>query len=443
MPPSAPWRNASQHSNAADTSDTVSLGYANALLYSPGNTLSRNSLLKALRLCALALCLCAPPVQAQLLDFLYGSGPPDAARFGARMELGDIASARTWLDAGLDPEFVADRIGTGLMIGAATGNIALMELFIGRGAKPDRANAADETALMHAAWRGQLEAVKWLLGHGASINRAPMKWTALHYAVFAGHQEVVTYLLAQGANINARSTNGSSVLMMAIFEGHEQLARQLIAAGADTSIKNDNDDGALEWAFKYKRPGLARLVADQKTYAEAAQLPPSYWGEATRSVSPTEGQAMQAQAIATATPPPQRSAVSAQIDELVGVRATLVEKGMTSSVQKLDLRINQLRAAQERARLQAQRSPAPDTNADRDSVNKGILSSPQTSQIDELMRMHTTLAARGMTEAAGKLDTRIAALRMKRAKPDLEAPDGAVLRITAIRPTKTGAKPPQ
>jgi hypothetical protein len=309
-----------------------------------------------------------------------------------------------------------------------------MELFVERGANPNKTNAADEQALMHAAWRGQLDAVKWLLANGARINREPMKWTALHYAVFAGHEEVAAYLISQGANINARSTNGSSVLMMAVFEGHEALARRLIDQGADTSIKNDNDDGALEWAFKYKRPGIARLVADQKTYAEAAQMPQAYWGEVMRSVTPEEGRAMQAQAAVTGAPPPQRTALSAQIDELVNVRTTLAAKGMDSSVQKIDRRIEQLRAAQERARLQALRSPDPAKTA-------AAPTTAETSQIDALMGMRNTLAARGNSEAVAKLDTRIATLRMKRAKPDLDAPEGAVLRITAKRPASAGAKP--
>ena len=97
---------------------------------------------------ALTLFLCPGAAQAQLQLFglSFGGGLPDAARFGARMELGDIDSVRAWLDAGLDPDFSADRTGTGLMIAAAAGNIALMELLVGRGAKLDKTNAADEQA---------------------------------------------------------------------------------------------------------------------------------------------------------------------------------------------------------------------------------------------------------------------------------------------------------
>ncbi len=381
------------------------------------------------------------PAQAQLFGFGSG-GLPDAARFGTRMEIGDIAAAREWLDAGLSPDFVADRIGTGLMIGASTGNIPLMALFVARGANPNKTNAADETALMHAAWRGQLDAVQWLLANGARLNREPLKWTALHYAVFAGHEHVVAHLLERGADINARSTNGSTPLMMAAFEGHEKLAQQLLAKGADTGIKNENGDGALEWAFKYRRPGIARAVADGKTYAAAAALPQAYWGEVMRSVTAAEGrnlQALAAQAAAAGTPPPfavqqlqqqqqrrQRpQPLDFQIEDFEAVRATLAARGLSASVERLDKRILELRAAQARAREQEQRvaaAPGPGQGA------------AESGPIDAMLALRNTLAARGMSEAVDKLDRRIASLRAKRAKPDLDAPDDAVLRITARRP---------
>ena len=388
---------------------------------------------------ALTLFLCPGAAQAQLQLFglSFGGGLPDAARFGARMELGDIDSVRAWLDAGLDPDFSADRTGTGLMIAAAAGNIALMELLVGRGAKLDKTNAADEQALMHAAWQGRLAAVKWLVGRGASVNREPLKWTALHYAVFAGHEDVAAYLIEQGANINARSTNGSSVLMMAVFEGRAELAKRLIASGADTNVKNDKGDGALEWAFKYKHAEIARIVSDQETHAEAARMPQAYWGEAMRSVSAAQGQAMQAlaaQAVAAgSTPPQQRQPLASQIDDLMNVRATLAARGLTTSVEKIDRRIVELRAAQERARLQAQRPPAAAASRTPAPAPQAA-AGPGSEQIDALMSLRNTLAAKGMREAVAKLDLRIASLRAKRAKPDLDAPDGAVLLITATRP---------
>lgn len=195
---------------------------------------------------------------------------PDAARFGARVELGDTSVVKQWLDAGLDPNFVADRIGTGLMIGAWTGNIEMMALFVAKGADIHRTNAFGETALMHAAWKGQAEAVKWLLARGAKINREGQEWSALHYAAFSGRAEVTQFLLERGADINAKSPNGSSVLMMAIFEGQDDVARLLLQRGADRSIRNDRGDSALDWAIKYNRGDVARLIGSANEVAAAA-----------------------------------------------------------------------------------------------------------------------------------------------------------------------------
>jgi ankyrin repeat protein len=166
------------------------------------------------------------------------------------MELGDLRQAEKWLDAGMPPDYMGSRTGSGLMIGAWEGKIELMRLFVSRGADINKLNANGESAIALAAWRGQLEAVKWLLERGARINAAARQWSALHYAVFAGHAEVANYLIEQGADINAQTTNGSSVLMMAVYEGHRDLAHKLIEKGADRTPKNDWGDGALEWAMR-------------------------------------------------------------------------------------------------------------------------------------------------------------------------------------------------
>ena len=262
----------------------------------------------------------AQPALAQL---------PDPVRFRVRVELGDVAQAREWLDAGLPPDFLADRIGTGLMIAAWENKLALMELFVARGADVNKTNAIGEQALMHAAWRGNLDAVKWLLAHGAQVNREPLQWTALHYAVFAGRDEVAQYLIERGADINARSTNGSSVLMMAAYEGREQLARKLVALGADRSVRNDRGDGALQWAMKYEHLGIARLVSGPQQFAKAANLAREPRGEPVRSLPVAQAQA---------------PAAPGEIERLLGVRGILTARGMIDALEKLDREIAALRA---------------------------------------------------------------------------------------------------
>ena len=246
---------------------------------------------------------------------------PDPLRFTISMELGDISQAEEWLDAGMSPDFMGSRVGTGLMIGAWEGKLDLMRLFIARGADINKLNANGESAIALAAWRGNLDVVKWLLEREAKINAPKRQWSALHYAIFAGHAEMAEFLMARGADINAQSTNGSSVLMMAVYEGHQALARKLIEQGADRTPKNDWGDGALEWAMRHDRLELARMVSNPEEFNIAVSQPKEKWGEPVRSM---------------------RS--SKELEELLNMREKLVERGMSTDV--IDKRI-----ATERVRI--------------------------------------------------------------------------------------------
>jgi len=208
---------------------------------------------------------------------------PDRTHFRIQIEVGNIEQAKEWLAAGLDPNYQGDRIGSGLMVAAWEGNIPLMELFLAKGADVNLKNSLGETALMHAAWKGRTQAMQWLLDHGAEVNQGEMQWSALHYAVFAGHRELAKTLVAKGADVNARSTNGSSVLMMAVYEGHEDLTAWLIGQGADRTVRNEWGDGAVEWAMKFDRLKIARMIVDADTFAKVASAPKESWGSTRRS----------------------------------------------------------------------------------------------------------------------------------------------------------------
>ncbi len=240
---------------------------------------------------------------------------PTPTAFVTNLELGDLEQAKAWLDAGLAPDFMGSRIGSGLMIGAWEGNIDMMRLFISRGADINRMNGNSETAIILAAWRGHLEAVKWLVERGSRINAPARQWSPLHYAVFAGHRPVVDYLMEQGADINALSTNGSSVLMMAIYEGREDMARLLIEKGAERSFRNDWGDGALEWAMRYNQLGIARMITNPEEFNLAVNQPKETWGEPTRSLR-----------------------MSKELEELMEMREKLVERGESTAA--IDKRIS-------------------------------------------------------------------------------------------------------
>lgn len=224
------------------------------------------------------------PVHAQVWNAVPASQPNPTA-FSNRMEMGDLEQAKAWLKAGMSPDFMGSRIGSGLMIGAWEGNIPLMRLFVSRGADLNLTNANGETALALAAWRGQKDAVRWLVKRGAKVDAPERQWSPLHYAVFSGHEDVVDFLLARGADINALSTNGSSVLMMAVYEGHKELVDKLIKLGARTDIRNELGDTALEWAMRNNNLEIARLVSTPDAYRQALNEPREKWGTMSRSLT--------------------------------------------------------------------------------------------------------------------------------------------------------------
>jgi hypothetical protein len=290
-------------------------------------------------ICGLALAAISP-VQAQF----WRPSLPDPVEFGVRIEMGDISQARAWLEQGLDPDFIGDRIGTGLMIAAWEGNLPLMELFVAKGADVNKVNKLGEQALMHAAWKGRKEAVDWLLERGAKLNREPRQWTALHYAAFSG-QGVVDHLVQRGADIDARSTNGSTPLMMAVYEGREAVVKQLITLGADRRVRNDYGDGAMDWAFKHNHLAIARLVGSMEEFTAAANRPKTEWAQSTRSLPVvTVSPASQARVAAAAPRGKEPGAeLRAQIDDLMRARKELAARGLVKDVQLVDRKISVLR----------------------------------------------------------------------------------------------------
>ena len=230
--------------------------------------------LKICRVLALAVFLFAGLAQAEL---------PNPNSFAWAVERGDVKKVKEWFDQGLDPEFVGNQIGTGLMIAAWQGNIEMMALFVERGANPRRANRNGEQPLQLAAWKGHMEAVKWLLAHGASLNREGKQWGALHYAVFNGHDDLAKYLLAQGAHVNATSPNGSTPLMLAAREGREELAKVLLESGGDTKAKNDWGDTPLIMAMRYDHYKLGKMISSPEEFDIAVKAPKESFGVASRS----------------------------------------------------------------------------------------------------------------------------------------------------------------
>ncbi len=236
--------------------------------------------LSRLRLALLVICACLLVRPA-----LASVSMPTPLEFGVAVEAGNTLAVKKWLAAGLPPDFVGDRFGSGLMIGAWIGNLEIMALFHTAGANVNFMNRYGERALQLAAWRGHADIVRWLLERGAEVNRAGKQWNALHYAAFAGHADIVRLLVEKGADVNARTPNGSTALMMTAREGQEDVARLLMEAGADPATENEWGENALTWAMRHKHFRIARMITSPEEFAQAVKAPPGTYGKAVKSVA--------------------------------------------------------------------------------------------------------------------------------------------------------------
>jgi hypothetical protein len=77
------------------------------------------------------------------------------------------------------------------------------------------------------------------LARGAYVNAAKTSdgSTALMIAAGNGHTEIVAKLLARGADVNAERTDGVTALMYAALNGHTEIVDKLLARGADVDAK--------------------------------------------------------------------------------------------------------------------------------------------------------------------------------------------------------------
>jgi len=210
---------------------------------------------------------------------------PTPLEFGVAVEAGNTLAVKKWLAAGLPPDFVGDRFGSGLMIGAWIGDLEIMGLFHAAGANVNFMNRYGERALQLAAWRGHVGVVRWLLERGAEVNRTGKQWNALHYAAFAGHADIARLLIERGADVNARTPNDSTALMMTAREGQEDVARLLVEAGADAKSENEWGENAMVWAMRHKHFRIARMVSPPEEFAKAVKAPTETYGPAVKSIA--------------------------------------------------------------------------------------------------------------------------------------------------------------
>lgn len=119
---------------------------------------------------------------------------------------GDLASLRSRLQQGADPNAKDANGRTALLDAVAGGQIEAARVLLDAGAKPSLASSDGRTPLIEAAAQGRLDITQLLVQAGADLNTAQRgPGTALQTAERNGHNDVAAFLLQAGARSSGKS----------------------------------------------------------------------------------------------------------------------------------------------------------------------------------------------------------------------------------------------
>lgn len=159
-------------------------------------------------------------------------------KLGKAVMEGDLQSVKEVLEQGANPN---------------------VETIAGNDAKGRRVYS---TPLMVAASEGLTHIVILLLNHRATeVNMTDSRgWTALFFAAENGYTEICQLLLDHGADPNIRSGQLGTALIRATIQGHIDIVDLLVKRGAKASFPDSIGKSALDFAYKYNYPEIAKLL---------------------------------------------------------------------------------------------------------------------------------------------------------------------------------------
>jgi len=152
-----------------------------------------------------------------LIGVMMGSGPaalcqsrgaeaPGDTPLHQAARTGDLASLRSLLDSGADPNQRDANGERPLLVAVAAGQLDAARMLIAAGAKPNLPSSSGRTPLIEASLGGRIEFVRLLLSAGADPNIGERgAGTPLEAAEREGHTEIAALLRRSGARAAGRS----------------------------------------------------------------------------------------------------------------------------------------------------------------------------------------------------------------------------------------------
>jgi ankyrin repeat protein len=207
----------------------------------------------------------------------------------AAIRSGDEAALQRTLDAGADPNAVADGGATPLMYAASNPDPAMVQLLLASGADLDARDDMGDPAVNWAAYygharvievllaagadtslvghgnareilmrRGHREGLELMLQHQTSVPDRSANEVALELAVRDGDVDTIDALASQMDVSTARDWAGRPVLQVAARANRPESIRALVDAGADV---NDLDEIGFSALFEAARDAGGEAVA--------------------------------------------------------------------------------------------------------------------------------------------------------------------------------------
>jgi len=192
---------------------------------------------------------------------------------------GKIDEVKSLLARGADADEREPRLGvTPLVLAAAGGHLAVVQVLLDAGANPNLPTEANNTALNHAVVAESLPIVQLLVERGADVNVVPTKdsndGTALIIAAGHGRADIAQFLLEHGADVDFVDPNyGMTAIAFATFACHAAPIPVLIQHGADPAdalhkgyyFKVYGGENPLQHAEE-ECPAVAKIVREAIRY---------------------------------------------------------------------------------------------------------------------------------------------------------------------------------